>query len=788
MAEVGTIPTRKRSVLRSSPTAPERERGGGSGHARPSTSEAPAALAPLPIRLVLLPASSGRARKLFAAGVEAPPTGAGLRVLLGPDVRAELPDDPDGPGLGVWPVADGPKNRVVFDDLRPGDLVAFVRSGRIPSLHRLVTTDVALDGGRLLGGGSARGPGLILSFVQKLDAHYMQLRDAWGGGGVRGPNGLMVLAGPRVPAVLEAIGCTSVRGAAAEGEIPGPGPTPLEDLPASPNPVAREFANERPATAQPPPVAESGSAEPTSRSPRIGPVASARDPAEADDMDRWFRQGLVAQRDALRSAHREAEEGGTRHIDSLRRLATSLARGIEERFPELADAARGCALLPSPRFLDAIPGLIVQVEREIAAIVDDPVRVLLVEDDATTVVLTKAILDAPGRRLLVAGSKAEAERLLALEPIDLVILDQSLPDADGRDLLVEMRARPATAGVPVIVVSGAEGPQPQTEGFALGADAYFCKPVHPSVLSSAAGAFLLRAAQIRDRALRDPLTGLRTRNVFVSSLTDAWTSLVRQGEPLTFALIDIDRFRALNDFHGRDIGDAVLRKVGTLISDTLRRSDLLARWADDAFALALPHTQIDEAQIAIRKVRSAMDAGAGIGDDPTPSVTCSVSLVALEAATNVEDGIAIAERRLAVAARGEGGRTVWSDDPTSIEGATVLLVEDDALTARLVQERLTRDGVTVIHVEDGLDALELTPSVHTSAIILDVSTPGADGFGLLKKLRESAAYATVPIMMLTQEREAQVSRAFSMGATDTLRKPFALSELSARVQRLVTGS
>jgi len=502
-------------------------------------------------------------------------------------------------------------------------------------------------------------------------------------------------------------------------------------------------------------------------------------------MDRWFRQGLVAQRDALRSAHKEAKEGATRHIDSLRRLAASLARGIAERFPRLAEAAHGCAQLPNPIFLDAVPGLIAQVEQEIAAIVDDPVTVLLVEDDATTVVLTKAILDAPGRRLLVAGNKADAERLLALEPIDLVILDQSLPDADGRDLLVEMRARPSTAGVPVIVVSGAEGAQPQTEGFALGADAYFCKPVHPSVLSSAAGAFLLRAAQIRDRALRDPLTGLRTRNVFLGSLTDAWTSLVRQGQPLTLALVDIDRFRALNDFHGRDVGDAVLRKLGTLISDTVRRSDLLARWADDAFALAFPNTQIDAAQIAIQKVRAAMSEGQG---DELPSVTCAVGLVALESATSVEEGVAIGERRLAVAARGEGGRTVWSDDPTSIEGATILLVEDDPLTARLIQERLSRDGVKVIHVEDGLDALELTPSMHTSAIILDVSTPGADGFGLLKKLRESAAFANAPIMMLTQEREAQVSRAFSMGATDTLRKPFALSELSARVQRLITGA
>ncbi|MCA9738283.1 MAG: response regulator [Gemmatimonadetes bacterium] len=697
-------------------------------------------------QVVLVPGSSAAARRMHASAIEDPPVGEELRVLLSPDARPHLKAAP-GLTVGLWPVTDGPRNRAVFEALRPGALVLLCRSGRICGIHTLLVTDPGLDHGRLGGGETRRGPGLVLAVGDPVDLDYADVRAALGSGPASGPSGLTLLEGEAaldVAALLPA----PVEPASVEPAVhPGPSPSP-EGLPA--------------------------------------PTGSASVPD--DPMDRWYRQGLVAQRDALRIAVQGARGGDAGDVDSLRRLAAALARRAAERFPDLALAADRCARGPGPALLDAAQALVRRVEAEIEPGAADVVTVLVVEDDATTVVLLRAILDAPGRRILVAGTKAEADRLLSLERVDLVILDQTLPDVDGRELLVELRERPSTSAVPIIVVSGASGAQPQTEGFALGADAYFTKPVHPAVLSASVGAFLLRAAQIRDQALRDPLTGLRTRNVFLGALGDTWSALVRKGEPLTLGLLDVDRFRALNDFHGRDVGDAVLRLLASRLSTVLRRSDLVARWGDDAFAIALPHTDVAASHVALAKIRAALAApGPTASGVRVPDVTCSVGLVALDSAESLEDGIMMAERRLAQAARGGGGRIVDSDERELPVDATVLLVEDDPLTARLIEERLTRDGLKVVHFGDGLDALEMTPTLTTAAIILDVATPGTDGFGLLRKLRESAAFAQVPIMMLTMERDAQVSRAFSMGATDTLRKPFSLSELSARVQRLIGG-
>lgn len=698
-------------------------------------------------QVVLVPASSAAARRMHAAAIEDPPLGEELRVLLSPDARPHLKAAP-GLTVGLWPVTDGPRNRAVFEALRPGALVLMCRSGRICGIHTLLVTDPGLDHGRLAGGETRRGPGLVLAVGDPVDLDYADVRSVLGSGPASGPSGLTLLEGDAALDVAALL------------------PAPAE-----------------PASA--PAAVEAGSPPPP---PGVSVAGLQAAPAPDDPMDRWYRQGLVAQRDALRIAVQGARGGDAGDVDSLRRLAAALARRAAERFPDLALAADRCARGPGPALLDAAQALVRRVEAEIDPGAADVVTVLMVEDDATTVVLLRAILDAPGRRILVAGTKAEADRLLSLERIDLVILDQTLPDVDGRELLVELRERPSTSAVPIIVVSGASGAQPQTEGFALGADAYFTKPVHPAVLSASVGAFLLRAAQIRDQALRDPLTGLRTRNVFLGALADTWSALVRKGEPLTLGLLDVDRFRALNDFHGRDVGDAVLRLLASRLSTVLRRSDLVARWGDDAFAIALPHTDVAASHVALAKIRAALAApGPTASGVRVPDVTCSVGLVALDSAESLEDGIMMAERRLAQAARGGGGRVVDSDERELPVDATVLLVEDDPLTARLIEERLTRDGLKVVHFGDGLDALEMTPSLSTAAIILDVATPGTDGFGLLRKLRESAAFAQVPIMMLTMERDAQVSRAFSMGATDTLRKPFSLSELSARVQRLIGG-
>lgn len=99
--------------------------------------------------------------------------------------------------------------------------------------------------------------------------------------------------------------------------------------------------------------------------------------------------------------------------------------------------------------------------------------------------------------------------------------------------------------------------------------------------------------------------------------------------------------------------------------------------------------------------------------------------------------------------------------------ATILLVEDEEMLRRMYEEKFTSAGYKIITAEDGLLALEKLKTVEADLILLDVLMPNMDGFQVLKRLRNKEKYAKVPIIMLTNNGEAEIIRMCKMmGATD----------------------
>ncbi|MDX1494053.1 MAG: response regulator, partial [Longimicrobiales bacterium] len=91
----------------------------------------------------------------------------------------------------------------------------------------------------------------------------------------------------------------------------------------------------------------------------------------------------------------------------------------------------------------------------------------------------------------------------------------------------------------------------------------------------------------------------------------------------------------------------------------------------------------------------------------------------------------------------------------------------------------------VTHYADGSEALNAMADLTASAVILDVMLPGADGFEILRRLRDSPSLAGVPVIVLTFGGDHDAQRAFELGADDALAKPFSVKELVTRVSRLV---
>lgn len=128
-------------------------------------------------------------------------------------------------------------------------------------------------------------------------------------------------------------------------------------------------------------------------------------------------------------------------------------------------------------------------------------------------------------------------------------------------------------------------------------------------LRRASGAFRLAvelATELQVQATTDTLTGLPNRRHLLDALEKEVVRAKRTGRPLAFALLDLDKFKAINDTHGHPSGDAVLRSVADVLKRVCRGGDLVGRFGGEEFAMLMPETSREEAEIACERIRKAI--------------------------------------------------------------------------------------------------------------------------------------------------------------------------------------
>jgi diguanylate cyclase len=161
-------------------------------------------------------------------------------------------------------------------------------------------------------------------------------------------------------------------------------------------------------------------------------------------------------------------------------------------------------------------------------------------------------------------------------------------------------------------------------------------PLIVAPLASSAGMGLLAEVEaarraLREVAIRDALTGLCTRGYFLSRLDGEVRRAQREASPLSVILLDIDRFKAINDTHGHAVGDAVLHRVAVALAGQLRPQDLAARFGGDEFVALLPGIAGPEAAAIADAIRRALDTADDLHDPaaPGPRVTASIGIATL---------------------------------------------------------------------------------------------------------------------------------------------------------------
>ena len=225
----------------------------------------------------------------------------------------------------------------------------------------------------------------------------------------------------------------------------------------------------------------------------------------------------------------------------------------------------------------------------------DPLQTLIVEDDEDQRVLLTRILQSRGHEVVAFGTSAEGLSAYQRNPFPLVILDVMLPDMNGMELCREMRLVPESAQTVILFATGVDGREGLEEALSSGADDYLTKPLtgdllHVRLTIAERQVHALQRQKQRELdlmrdALRDPVTDLPNRQLFFERLDRAARRHAREDGAFSVLYVDLDSFRDINEKHGREWGDRVLREVGERLEPCVRPVDTVARMEGDEFIL-----------------------------------------------------------------------------------------------------------------------------------------------------------------------------------------------------------
>ena len=237
-----------------------------------------------------------------------------------------------------------------------------------------------------------------------------------------------------------------------------------------------------------------------------------------------------------------------------------------------------------------------------------PRQVLLVEDQLFVAQLVARALTQQGHQVAIAASGAEAFAMLEDGDPDALIVDLTLPDCNGAELVSVIRHRGRLAATPILYLSGEADIGRQRSALLAGGDGFLKKPAPPPELVR----WVETATARRDRLLRhlrhDGLTGLLVNAAFREALARAIAAASRTGTVVSVGLIDVDHFKKVNDTHGHGIGDQVLRRLGRMLRTGRRAGDAVGRLGGEEMAILLPGCDAVEAQVVVDGLRRRFGA------------------------------------------------------------------------------------------------------------------------------------------------------------------------------------
>lgn len=356
---------------------------------------------------------------------------------------------------------------------------------------------------------------------------------------------------------------------------------------------------------------------------------------EREEVDIVLLDVMMPEMDGFEVCHRLKSDLKTHHIPVL--MITALdqpsdrVRGLEvgaddfltKPVDDVQLMARVKSLVRLKALTDelrarAMTGQQIAVEdalRAMNSITTDGGRILLIDSDARQAERIAGYL-RDQHDVEVLTNPGDAVLALATGGFELALVSMSLGDFDPLRICSQMRTLEQGRTLPIILIAEDVDRTRVVRGLDLGVNDFIMRPVERNELAARVRTQIRRqryAVELRESvnhtlalAVTDELTGLYNRRYFERHLALMLGKAQEQSRDMAVMLIDMDFFKAVNDTHGHDIGDAVLKEFALRLRRNIRGVDLACRFGGEEFVVLMPDTDYRQAQGVAERVRQAV--------------------------------------------------------------------------------------------------------------------------------------------------------------------------------------
>jgi len=241
------------------------------------------------------------------------------------------------------------------------------------------------------------------------------------------------------------------------------------------------------------------------------------------------------------------------------------------------------------------------------------INILIVDDSTVQLNLLKDIVEEIGFNVYVSKDGLEGYKFLETHPeikFSLVLTDYNMPNVDGVEFTLKLRKKYTIEELGIIVLSGSDLEDISTKFLKIGANDFINKPYKKIEIKTKINTALESLSlfeEIRDMANKDFLTGAYNRRFFYDSGTAIFLKAKREKRDICIAMLDIDKFKNINDTYGHDIGDVAIKEVSRILNQILRKSDLMARFGGEEFCVLLENISLEDTTHLFEKIRDTFE-------------------------------------------------------------------------------------------------------------------------------------------------------------------------------------